>query len=224
MPPRGRTDGRISPAAPERISATALGQVRRVEQQRRQRRIRDVRVDVGEGELHRLDLRVQRGLEPVVEPERDQRRRALAVRRQLAHLDTPVRQPQRLHPLGAVSRQVVLGQPARRRDRGRHLAAVEGVRALGREPAQRRRQLGQPVTAADPGRRPGSTLRQRPLVADPRRAGETALRELGRVRERLGQTEAPEALGQIRPGPDRSRHGHRPRPVQVVALPLQVGG
>ena len=56
----------------------------------RQRAVMHGGARVVERELHRLDLRVQTRLETVVEREREQRRGALAVRRQLADLDTAV--------------------------------------------------------------------------------------------------------------------------------------
>ena len=60
---------------------TPRSQVLRIEQKRGQRRIRDLTVGVGERELRRLDPAVQRVGQPVEQAERDQRGRALAVRR-----------------------------------------------------------------------------------------------------------------------------------------------
>ena len=50
-------------------------------------------------------------LEPVVERQREQRRSALAVRRQLADLDPPIRAAQAAHPLRPVGEEILLGEP-----------------------------------------------------------------------------------------------------------------
>ena len=84
------------------------------------RRIRHVRVAIGERQLLALDQRVDevggglsvRGdVEPVQHLEHLQQRHALAVGRQLVDLHVAVVDAQRVDPFGAVGGEVVRGQP-----------------------------------------------------------------------------------------------------------------
>ena len=152
----------------------SFGEVRRVEQLVGQRPVRDVGVDVGEGELHRLDLRVEPRLEPVVERESEERRGSLPVRRELADLDPAVVVAERVDPLGAVRGEVVLLEPARCGDRLGDAAAVEGVRAVGGEESERRGEVGDREPLPQRGRGERDTFRARPLVRDAGGAGDAA--------------------------------------------------
>ena len=90
MPPRGRADAARDDRPVGLDQRPALGEVRGSSAPGGSGASEKVRVDVGEGEFHRLDPRVQARLQPVEEPECDQRGGALAVRRQLAHLDAAI--------------------------------------------------------------------------------------------------------------------------------------
>ena len=114
VPPLRRLDAEVErPIRPHERPAGGEPLVR--EEVVRQRAVVHERVRVGERELHRLDLEMRPRLEAVVERQREERRDALAVRRQLADLDPAVGAAQRLDPLRAVGEQVVLGEPRRRR-------------------------------------------------------------------------------------------------------------
>ena len=182
-----------------------------VEQGVRPRRVRDVGVGVGERELHRLDLRVQPRLEAVVQRQREERRGALPVRRQLAHLDAAVVVAQRLDPLRAVLREVVLGEPRRRGDRRRDLPAVE------RRPAPPRRCAR--ACPARPGMTKRSPSRARgtaPRVHAPtcRRCAPSRRRRGGRGPPRVrarGRARGGRSARRGPPTPDGARDGDRAR-------------
>ena len=154
---------------------------------------------------------------PSRQAERDQRRGALPVRRQLAHLDAAVARAQRLDPLRTVRAEILDGQPRRGGDRLGHLAGIEARGAVALDQPQRAREVGQCVDLPDPGRRPGRTLGGGPALSNPFRRGHTALGRLDRTGEGGVEAEAPVALGQVGPAAHRARHGHRARPESVHA-------
>ena len=188
-----------------------------------QRPVADECVGVVEGELHRLDLEVRAFLEPLVQGQREQRRDPLAVRWQLAYLDTVVAPAERLDPLGSMGAEVVLGQPTRCRDRRRDLTLVERGRPLRRNPLQGGGELGKLVPLADRGRRPRGVCRPSPLVGDPRRAHDAVTRCLGCRSDGAVEAEAAEVRGQVCPEPDGTGHGHRPRTDILERPPAEVG-
>ena len=132
-------------------------------------------VAVGEAELHGLDapVPVERargigGVETLEHVQRDQRGEALAVRRQLRHLDAAVARADRLDPARGVRREVVVGEQAVRRTRGADdrvgdLALVEGARTALRHGAERARELrrAEPLAGLRSARPPGAQSRAR---------------------------------------------------------------
>ena len=100
-----------SSAAPE--SARGIderapsGEVVGGEKRGREGRVREMRVGIGERELHGLDLRMEARLEAVVQREPHEGCGALAVRWQLADLDAPVVEAERLDPFGAMFGEIV---------------------------------------------------------------------------------------------------------------------
>ena len=115
-PAAGRLDAEIDrPLRPDERPARGEPLVR--EEVGGQRAVVHERVRVGERELHRLDLGVQPRLEAVVEREREERRDALAVRRQLAHLDSRGRR-------GATARPTPSGGRARSSSESQVAAAI----------------------------------------------------------------------------------------------------
>ena len=213
VPPRGRS----RPPGDRRVGAderATRGESLVGEEVRRQRAVVDDGMRVDERELHRLDRRVLARLEAVVEREREQRGRALAVRRQLAHLDAAVRAAEWLDPLRAMGEQIVLREPARRRDRRRDLPLVQSRRPARLDPAKRGSEIGKRVALAEsPGRGHGARLRLRPLVGDARAAREAGLGELGSRADRLVEPEPAEPRRKVVPQAHGTRHGDRARPV-----------
>ena len=142
----------------------------------------DVPLRVGERQLHRLGLEVhaiERAAARVVEPREDaqrlQRRHALAVGRNLAHVHAAVVLAQRLDPFGVRHVEVVLHQRRDLADRVRHRAAIEAVGPVARDSAQRRRKLGKPDELTCAGRREEQAARllellERGLLRRPRSA------------------------------------------------------
>ena len=183
-----------------------------------------VRVGVRKRELHRLDLEVRPSLETFVERQGEQRRNALAVRRQLAHLDAAVAPPQRLDPLGGMGVQVVLGEPGCGRNRRRDLALVERIRPLRRDPPQGAGEVGKLVALPGCRRGPGRADGPRPLIGNPRRADDAVAGGLGCPSDGAVEAEAAEAGCQIRPEPDGAGHGHRPWAGVLERLAAEVGG
>ena len=205
---RAEVDGVARPARRRRLERALADERRaparvRLVEERRDRdvgvlRVGDVLVAVGEGELHRLDApvpveRARRvgGLERLEHVERDERREALAVRRELRDLDAAVRRRDRLDP---ASTRATRGRRARgsrppratpRRSRPRPAprrtrfapcsAIARSVRAERRHrgTTRPRAACGRPARARRPPRR-----RARPRAGGPtssaRRARDTA--------------------------------------------------
>ena len=212
-------------------------QVPGLEERGRQRPVRDMRVRVCEGELHRLELRVESRRETVVERQRDERGRALAVRRQLADLHAAIVVAKRLDPFGAMAREIRPRRATRRpRSRQPRLPYRErpgppsrSARASQRAPGSRIARPG----AARERRRRGA----RPLVGDPRRAGRAASSRAptpapraapgracrtappGRPRRARRPAPSPSAAQRRRPSGDRSPPGDRPEPFSPWRAP-----
>ncbi len=196
----------------------------------------DMLVDIGEGQLHRLDLQMLRlgavdrqraDVEVAQDAERNQRRDALAIGRNLVQAMTPDVEADRVDPfrlvggeIGQRHRTAVAGRV--RRDRLRDLAAIEGLALARGDGAQGTRRGRESEPFADLGR---TSLRQKgfgptglrlqercrrdPLLLDHDRHGVAALGDLDRGREQLRERQLAEALGQRHPGRDRARHRHR---------------
>ena len=195
-------------------------------------------VDVGEGELHGLDLQVLRGhavhrqrrqVETVEDAQGDQRRDALTVGRDLVQGVVAVALLDGRDPLRAVGGEVggghraTVGLRMRRRGLG-DLAPVESLTAGLRDQAQRARRLGEGETLADVRRAAvgqeglgeaglRGDLRQRrgvgPLLLHDHRHAVAALGDLDGRRDQVGKGQAAAALVQRHPARDRPRHGDR---------------
>ena len=176
-----------------------------------------------ERELGRLDVAVQVAVELLGDPEGHERGRSLRVGRQLADLDAAVRAPQRRHPFGAVRGEVVLGEPARRGDRGGDRPLVDRVGPAVGDRLQRRGEVGQAVALARPRggpRRP--RLRRAPVLGDPRRGRHAVARRVDRAGQRGVEPEAAEALGGVGPRPHGAGHRDRARPGGVDGQRVDV--
>jgi hypothetical protein len=161
---------------------------------------------------------VQRVRQLLEQRERDERGRALAVRRELAHLDVAVAQAQRLDPLRAVCAEIGGREPGRRSDRLRHEALVEAARAIERDCSQRPRQLGERVDLAEAGGRSrGAIAGQRPVLGDTLRRGDPVLRRVDRGAERRIEAQPAEALRQVGPGANGTGNRDRTRAALVHA-------
>ena len=119
--------------------------------------------------------------------------------------------------------EIVLGEPARCRDRRRDLTLVEGIRPLGRDPLQGGGELGELVAPADGRRRPRGARRPPPLVGNPRRADDAVAGGRGGGGNRAVEAEVAEPRGQIRPEPDGTGHGHRLRADILGGPAAEVG-
>ena len=148
----------------------------------------------------------------VEQPERDQRRRALAVRRQLADLDVPVGEAERLHPLRGMASKVFLAEPGGGRDLGRDRATVERIRPGGRDVAQGGAELGQAVDLAARRSGSGRAIGRRPVQGDTLGRCDPTLRRVDRGGERGVETQPAEAFREVGPRPHGARDGHRARP------------
>lgn len=131
-------------------------------------RIGDIAVQVGERQLHGLDLQMLRlhridrhvgQVEALADAQRDQRGDALPVGRDLVQLVAAVGAGNRLDPLGAVIAQIVQrhGAAAFLAERGDalgQLALVEVASARGGDASQRVRGVGEEEMLAHPRRAP----------------------------------------------------------------------
>ena len=168
---------------------------------------------VGERELHRLDGGVGAGIQLLVEGQRQKRRRTLPIRWQLAHLDSPIRATERLHPLRPMRQKIVLREPRRGGDRGGNLTLVHHGGAILGQPAERHGELGQAVDLPERGRWERRQLSIRPLVGDAGRACQACRGEICSRAHSDIEPEPSEALSQVRPEPHSAGHGDRLRPV-----------
>ena len=177
-----------------------------------------------ERELGRLDVAVQVAVEILGDGEGHERGRSLRVGRQLADLDAAVRAPQRRDPFRAVRGQVVLGEPARRRDGGGDRSPVDRVGAAVGDRLQGPGEVGQAVALAGPRGRPRRPrLRAAPVLGDPRGGRDAVARRVDGAGERRVEPQAPEALGGVGPRPHRAGHRDRARAVGVDGQLVDVG-
>ena len=233
-------------AVPEVLRAVAIDQARArreiaaIEQLRRchshRRRVAHVAIDIGEGELHRLDLqmlrrdrvdRLRAEIEILEDAERHQRRDALAVGRNLVDRIAVVIVRQRRYPVAAMRIEIGerVGAPVRARMRDHRfgqLAAIERLAAAGRDFLQRSRHRGGGEDLAGL-RRPAarqevlgetSTCAEYrhglgPLLGDDRRNGIAFAGVTDRRREQVGERQLAEPARQRDPA--RHRAGNRDR-------------
>ena len=192
-------------------------------------------MDVGEGELHRFDLQVLRGdavdlargeVEVLQDAERDLRRDALPVGRDLMQGLAAIVMGQRRDPFGRAGGEVgrgdrtaVFARVARRRLGD--LAAVVGLAAGLRDEPQGARGGGKTKQLADtrrapPGQEGLGEARQRrelgrgggPFLLDHDRHRVTALGDLDRRLDQIGERQLAEALAQGDPAGHRAGHRH----------------
>ena len=179
-----------------------------------------MRAHVADAELHRLDLQMQHlravgrkpdDVEALENAERDQRRDALAVRRQLVDAVAEEFDVDRLDPVARVRGEILrrdVAAVARRlaRDRLRELAAIEALAAALGELLQRRRMMGRPKMLAG-GRRAAmrqerlgeARLRMQPLdlVAPDHRNGGRDQKSVARIADRRLEEVGEAAAGRI---------------------------
>ncbi len=166
-------------------------------------------------------------VETLEDAQRDERRDALAVGRELVHVVAAVALVDRRDPCGLVVAQVLRGQcaAAGMRMRGEALgerAFVEVAAVRLADAAQRGGRIAQDELLAYFGRAAGwhERLRvaglavqlgdgRRPLVRDDGGDGVAAFRDLGRRFQHVGERQPAETLVQGRPGRDGARHRHR---------------
>ena len=241
MPPPARVAGAERLRASTIDQARAAGEVALVEHLLGRAahvaaRIGDVRVDVGEGELHRLDLQVLRlgavdrqrlEVELAQDAERDQRSDALAVRRDLVQAVAVRIDADRLDPLGRERGQVARLHRAAVRarvggNRSGDLALVEGGAARRGDRAQGARRGREREALADlrrpavrqerlgpAGLRREQRRRRQPLPLDDDRHRIAAFGDVDRRGEQIGEGELAETLRQRHPARDRAGHGDR---------------
>ena len=88
--------------------------------------------------------------------------------------------------------QIILAQPAAGCDRPRHVAAVERLRAVLGDPAERPLEVGQAVDRSDGRNRPRRDVGQCPEIGDPLREADTPGCEVGGGGKGLIEPEPPE--------------------------------
>ena len=177
-----------------------------------------------EGELHRLDLRVQLGLETLIEGERKEGGNALAIWWELADIDAPEATNQRLDPLRPMLREVVHGQPARLGDRGCDLAAVQRVGTFGCDPRERCSELGKGIPLAGVRRRERRQVGDAPLVSDTRTACQPGQSEVGGRLDGCIEAKPSETLSKVGPKTNRPRDCDGARSRARRRLTSELGG